>query len=207
MESPTAIPEAVTDLRDLIVQPPRLRTNFDSVLFTRAHPIDDAALSDPILGALCGMLRRHLVQDTNAVGLAAPQLGYPLRVIAVRPNARAGVTVIVNPRVIATTADVATEWEQCLSCPGARVQVERARHIQVEATESTREGYTVTRVVTEYSGFLARVIQHEVDHLDGVTLLVRAGAEGVKAAQRTIAWAAEQTEGARVFLERMEQRA
>lgn len=191
--------QEITDLSDIVGRPPRLRSNFDPLLFRVSSAIAEEGRRSPIVGALCGVLRRYLEQSDGAVGLAAPQLGYPVRVIAVRPNERARALVLVNPRVTHVSTMTDNAKEACLSCPGMTVEVPRARHVRVEYDNLTSDGYTA-HTVQEFSGLTARIIEHEVDHLDGVTLITRAGHAAIGVAARTLQWALEQTEGARAFL-------
>ncbi len=121
---------------------------------------------------------RNLVQDMddtmralNGAGLAAPQIGVSLRLVIfeVRQNPRypdAGVvpyTVLVNPRLEPLGDDMEDGWEGCLSVPGLRGLV--PRHRQLRYTGFDADGQPLDRRV---DGFHARVVQHEVDHLDGI---------------------------------------
>jgi len=124
---------------------------------------------------------RQLIQDLidtvestpNGAGLAAPQIGVPLRLIAVdvtdHPKATVchGPMVIVNPEVV-TGEGSEIGREGCLSLPSITADVRRATRIFVK-------GFTLggDEVSAETSGFEARAIQHEVDHLDGILILDR----------------------------------
>ena len=118
------------------------------------------------------------MEDANGAGLAAPQIHVPLRVVVFQAPAgrtdsgleegeafdqTAPLTVLVNP--VIEIVDPTTEggWEGCLSVPSMRGWVERARHIRYT-------GYDLDgrRVLRSAKGFHARVVQHEVDHLDGI---------------------------------------
>ncbi len=101
----------------------------------------------------------------NAAGLAAPQIGEPLRIVVVdRP-----LTVLVNP-IITPVGDVTdTSFEGCLSVPGMRGEVRRALTVRVEALD--RQG---KKIDMHWTGFRAIVAQHEADHLDGVLYTERA---------------------------------
>jgi peptide deformylase len=102
----------------------------------------------------------------NGVGLAAPQVGVSLRVIVV--DAGEGLLELVNP-VITAAEGCELGNEGCLSIPGMYGEVERCTKVTVEGL--TREG---KKVVLEGEGFLARVLQHEIDHLNGVLFIERA---------------------------------
>jgi len=120
---------------------------------------------------------RRLVDDLRAtmyaadgVGIAAPQIGAPERVIIVgfseNPKGEARLKpnpmVLINPIIMKRSKDTTTEEEGCLSCPGALVPIKRSWQIKVHAS-----GLDGKRFALIADGFLARVIQHEVDHLFG----------------------------------------
>lgn len=113
---------------------------------------------------------------TNGVGIAAPQVGKPFRllIVASRPNARyphapiMEPLVMVNPQLVCHSGEVTKDWEGCLSVPGIRGLVPRYRQIEVEFT--TREGDRIRR---EFTDFVARIFQHECDHLNGMVFLDR----------------------------------
>ncbi|WP_127783131.1 peptide deformylase [Rhodococcus sp. X156] len=147
----------------------------DPVLRTRADEVVDF---DAELRALVQDLTDTMTEHGGA-GIAAPQLGVGLRVFTYDCDGFAG--HLVNP-----TFDVVGEEEQdgpegCLSIPGLRYDCRRA--LQVVARGWNMHGDPVE---IEGSGLLARAIQHEVDHLDGVLFLDRLDAEARKAAMREI---------------------
>ncbi|MBD1935439.1 MULTISPECIES: peptide deformylase [Cyanophyceae] len=116
------------------------------------------------------------VAQANGVGIAAPQVAqsYRLFIVASRPNPRypnapeMEPTAILNPRVIGHSDEVVKGWEGCLSIPGIRGLVPRYRAIEVEYT--SRNGKLQRR---EFTDFVARIFQHENDHLDGIVFLDR----------------------------------
>jgi peptide deformylase len=111
------------------------------------------------------------MRDAYGAGIAAPQIGVSLRVVIfeVAQNPRyphiapVPYTVLVNPVVTALDAYEEEGWEGCLSVPGMRGLVPRARRVRYQGFDQT--GLRIDRTV---EGFHARVVQHEVDHLDGV---------------------------------------
>lgn len=113
---------------------------------------------------------------SNGVGIAAPQVfeSYRLFIVASRPNLRyphaplMEPTAMINPRIIAHSTDVVKDWEGCLSVPGIRGLVPRYRSIEVEYTG--RDGQLYHQELTD---FVARIFQHEYDHLDGIVFLDR----------------------------------
>lgn len=134
-----------------------------------ALPVVD--LEDPALGPLLLDLADTMAA-CNGAGLAAPQIGVPLRVVLFGgggPNPRyPGTppiprTLLINP-VLTPLGEARDEgWEGCLSVPGLRGRVSRWRQLRYQGLDG--EGRLIDRTV---EGFHARVVQHECDHLDGV---------------------------------------
>jgi peptide deformylase len=149
----------------------------DPVLRTRARPVErfDTALRAEVerMGELMG--------DALGVGLAATQLGVLHRLLVYRVQQDARVAALVNPEIEWTGRELETMEEGCLSLPGVLVDVERPIHVRVRALDEQGE-----RIVVEASGLEARVIQHELDHLDGVLILDRTTREQRKEAIRTL---------------------
>ncbi len=112
----------------------------------------------------------------DGAGLAAPQIGVPRRVVifGLQSNPRypevepIPITVLVNPTLEFTSADMESGWEGCLSVPGMRGKVDRYRRIRY--TGFDQYGQAIDR---EAEGFHARVVQHECDHLDGILYPMR----------------------------------
>lgn len=113
----------------------------------------------------------------NGVGIAAPQVFQSLRIIIVasRPNPRypnaplMEPMAMINPEIIWQSQQTCWGEEGCLSVQDTRAQVARAEHLKVRYLNP--QGTTIE---AEYSGFVARIIQHEVDHLDGILFVERA---------------------------------
>jgi peptide deformylase len=116
------------------------------------------------------------VIEAKGVGIAAPQLfrSQRLFILASHPNQRyphapkMPPTAIINPQIIDRNDETQKDWEGCLSVPGIRGLVPRYTKIEVEYT--TREGKLERKIFTD---FIARVFQHELDHLDGLVFLDR----------------------------------
>lgn len=149
----------------------------DPVLRTRARTVDrfDGALRSEVerMGELMG--------DALGVGLAATQLGVLHRVLVYRVQQQAPVAALVNPEVEWVGRETETMEEGCLSLPGVLVDVERPIHVRVRAHDDRGE-----LILVEASGLEARVIQHEIDHLDGVLILDRTARDQRKEAIRTL---------------------
>jgi peptide deformylase len=122
-----------------------------------------------------------LMRDAIGVGLAATQLGALRRMLVFQVGSDAEPTVMVNPEIEWRSEDAATAEEGCLSIPGVVVDVERPLFVRARAVDVKGEPFTV-----EASGLEARVIQHEVDHLDGVLMLDRTEKEQRKGALRAL---------------------
>lgn len=149
----------------------------DPVLRTRARPVtefDDALRAE---------VRRmgELMGDALGVGLAANQVGVLHRLLVYRVQQQAPVAALVNPEIEWLGRDTETMEEGCLSLPAVLVDVERPIHVRVRALDEQGE-----RIVVEASGLEARVIQHEIDHLDGVLILDRTTREQRKEAIRAL---------------------
>jgi peptide deformylase len=123
----------------------------------------------------------ELMRDAIGVGLAATQLGTLRRMLVFQVGSEAEPTVLVNPEIEWRSGDLATAEEGCLSLPGVVVDVERPLHVRARAVDVHGEPLLI-----EASGLEARVIQHEVDHLDGVLMLDRTEKEQRRGALRAL---------------------
>jgi peptide deformylase len=146
----------------------------DPRLLRISEPVrtSDAVLLAELLGDM-----RDTMAALAGAGLAAPQIGVPLRVVIFgtgAPNPRypdaevVPATVLVNPELEPLGADIDEGWEGCLSVPGLRGLVPRYRHLRYRGL--SEHGQPIDRTV---SGFHARVVQHEADHLDGILYPMR----------------------------------
>ena len=149
----------------------------DPVLKSAASPVTD--FDDRLEEEAERMI--GLMRDAIGVGLAATQLGVLRRMVVFQVGAGAQPTVLVNPEIEWRSEDVATAEEGCLSIPGVVVDVERPLFVRARAVDVHGDPLTV-----EASGLEARVIQHEVDHLDGVLMLDRTEKDQRKGALRAL---------------------
>ncbi len=172
---PHVLPPEVAARRDGALK--LVRRFGDPVLKTRAMPISrfDDALREEV--------RRmgRLMDDALGVGLAAPQVGISHRLLVYRVVSGGPLGVLINPEVEWSSRE--DEWmeEGCLSLPAVHVDVERPVHVRVSARDEWGAEQTV-----EASGLEARVIQHEIDHLDGVLILDRTPRGQRKEAMRAL---------------------
>jgi peptide deformylase len=159
-----------------------VRTFGDPVLKSRALPVErfDEGLRQEVARMAA------IMRDALGVGLAATQLGVVHRVLVYKLGDDAPLCALVNPEVEWSSREEETFEEGCLSLPGVHVDVDRPVHVRVRARDEHGD-----ELLVEASGLEARVIQHEVDHLDGVLILDRTTREQRKLAMRSLREAAE----------------
>jgi peptide deformylase len=147
----------------------------DPVLRMKAKEVDE--VDESVTGLVERMTR--LMDEARGVGLAAPQLGILRRVLVYRTADEEPPVALVNPRLVAAAEEVETADEGCLSLGAATVvvEVERPVSVTVEALSPVGE-----EVRVEAEGLEARVIQHELDHLDGMLTIDRTTPEQRRAA-------------------------
>jgi len=154
----------------------------DPVLRARAVPVDKF---DERLAAEVERMGELMV-DALGVGLAATQLGILHRVLVYRVNVEDPVTVLVNPEIEWSSEELEIAEEGCLSLPGVHVDVERHARVRVRARDENGEELEI-----EAEALTARVIQHEIDHLDGILILDRISRAARKEAMREMREARE----------------
>ena len=145
----------------------------DLRLLEKSQPVE--AFGTPQLRELITDMRDTMAH-LNGAGLAAPQIGVPLRVVifGVTRNPRypdaeeVPDTVLVNPVITPIGAEMEEDWEGCLSVPGMRGVVPRFKTLRYQGFDES--GNPIDRSV---AGFHARVVQHECDHLDGILYPMR----------------------------------
>ena len=185
-EQQTATPEETQEPQDRLDPETRARREAalrhvrkygDPVLRTRARPVErfDETLVDEV------SRMGRLMDDALGIGLAATQLGVMHRVLVYRVDQDAPLGVLVNPEIEWSGEEVESLEEGCLSLPGVGVEVERPVRVRVRAVDA--QG---SPLLVEAAGLEARVIQHEVDHLDGVLILDRTSRDQRKQAMRAM---------------------
>lgn len=149
----------------------------DPVLRTVARPVDgfDGELREEI------SWMGQLMHDALGVGLAAPQVGISHRLFVYRVEPDSPIVAVINPELEWTGDDTELGEEGCLSIPGIQVDVERPVHVRVGGLDANGDVVHI-----EAEGLEARVIQHEMDHLDGVLILDRTSKDERKAAMRKL---------------------
>jgi peptide deformylase len=136
---------------------------------------------DPQVAARRAAALAHVRRFGDPIGLAAPQIGVSQQLLVYRLGQDAPVIALVNPELEWSSEDEESFEEGCLSIPGIAVDVDRAIHVRVRAQDELGD----ERVV-EASGLEARVIQHEIDHLNGVLILDRTTKEQRREAIRSL---------------------
>jgi peptide deformylase len=149
----------------------------DPVLKSKASPV---ASFGPELRAEVERMA-SIMRDGMGVGLAATQLGILRRLLVFQAGPDGEPTAIVNPEIEWLSEEAAIAEEGCLSLPRISVDVERPLHARVSGRDAEGE-----EVVIEASGLEARVLQHEIDHLDGVLILDRTERDQRKGALRAL---------------------
>ncbi len=109
--------------------------------------------------------------DENGIGLAGPQIGKNLRIFVIELDDEVR-RVFINPQIISTSQETSFSEEGCLSIPGVYAEIERPAKITIQALNETGKMFTV-----DADGLLARAIQHEYDHLEGILFIDRGDTE------------------------------
>lgn len=138
------------------------------------HPAKPVRLFDKKLMGIIKDMKETLIAATNpkGVGLAAPQIGLPLRIFVTRPTEKSGIRVFINPEIIETSQPEKKKengsLEGCLSIPTIWGDVTRAPKLTLRYQDET--GIEHTEIIT---GFLATIVQHETDHINGILFTQR----------------------------------
>ncbi len=150
----------------------QIRQYPDAALRMKAKEVTE--LDDYLLQLVDRMI--DLMHDAQGVGLAATQVGLLQRLFVFELE-ETGPRAVVNPRLVDVSEDKESDEEGCLSLEGVRVPVERSTKVTLEGTDPNGGD-----VRFELEGLSARVVQHELDHLDGVLIIDRTDAEHRKEA-------------------------
>jgi peptide deformylase len=163
-EAPDEEPESAEERARREAAFAQIRKLGDPVLRTRALEV---STFDSRLRAEVDWMR-GLMDDALGIGLAATQVGTLARLLVYRVEPDSPTVAVINPSIDWRSEETETLEEGCLSIPGIRVDVERSLHVRIGAVDEYAEPLTI-----EASGLEARVLQHEIDHLDGVLMLDR----------------------------------
>lgn len=160
-ETPASAQKPVSPVRgdDIRQRPLRLRLYPDQSLRGVAKHVEACDRHvDALAGDMLEVMHRH-----KGIGLAAPQVGLRLRVIVA--DIGDGPLAVVNPLVVPVGLDSDVMAEGCLSLPGVQLDLRRLMHIELHGADPSGNPLHV-----ELKGLMARVVQHEVDHLDGILI-------------------------------------
>lgn len=151
----------------------------EDVLRQVAVPVEPEEINDEFRVLINEMFETMI--EANGVGLAAPQVDISKRffVVIADDDVR---RVFINPQIVATSSDLVDYEEGCLSIPKIYEKIKRPSQVTVQALDENGKKFQL-----EADGLLARVIQHENDHLDGIVFIDRGDAEFKKEAEETMA--------------------
>lgn len=138
-----------------------LRTNSDEILRKKCRAVDE--MTDRIKITIKDMI--ETMYESQGVGLAAPQIGILRRIFVVDAQDGEGIRIFINPEILERSGSQ-VDYEGCLSLPGKQEEVDRADYVKIRALDEKFEEF-----VLEAEGVLARIIQHENDHLDGILFI------------------------------------
>jgi peptide deformylase len=192
-----AVPSGVEEAVDLEAEPvkPRLEELDPETRERRDKALRQVRkLGDPVLRATALPVERfdetlkatiermgELMRDSLGIGLAASQIGVLQRVFVYRVDPDDAVTAVVNPVLEEASAELEAAEEGCLSLPGVHLDVERPASVRLRGQNGEGDA-----LVIEASGLQARVIQHELDHLNGTLILDRVSREQRREAMRAL---------------------
>jgi peptide deformylase len=153
-------------MKDFIQNPPTEIVKYpDPILLQKAQPVSE--INEDVKQACSIMF--DLMYQFKGVGLAGPQAGLPYRIfVANHTGAKDKERVFINPKIIYTGNRTSTAEEGCLSLPGVRVAVTRPHKVSLQAydLDGNLQKYT-------FEGLMGRIVQHEIDHLDGVLINIK----------------------------------
>lgn len=138
-----------------------LRKDGEEVLRQQAKPV---TRFDHVLARLLDDMTESLYHY-EGVGLAAPQIGISKQIVVI-DTGESGLLELVNPKIVSRSEEEEVDFEGCLSFPGLYGEVSRAQRVTVAAQDRNGEHYEI-----EAEGLLARALQHEIDHLNGILFI------------------------------------
>ena len=150
----------------------------EEVLRKKSVPVLPEEINDEFRALLSEMFTT--MDEANGVGLAAPQININKRFFVVTADDDVR-RVFINPEIISTSAELSEYEEGCLSIPKIYETIVRPAKVTVQALDENGKHFTL-----DAEGLLARIIQHENDHLDGIVFIDRGDAEFAKKAEETM---------------------
>lgn len=147
--------------RDIVIHPSDLLKQKSSEVFEFGYTLE--SLVEEMI---------DVMYFARGAGLAAPQLGYAQRVVVIDPSngeQNDNLRILVNPRITWSSPQRVVDKEACLSIPNVLVDVDRATTVEIEYQDVKGQTHHVC-----YTGWAARIVQHELDHLDGILIIDRA---------------------------------
>lgn len=139
----------------------------NQILRTVCEKIPDEFFNTSILKNLCAKMK-EIADNHDGIGIAAPQLGVPVRIIYITPNKK-NRFIIINPKIIEVSSRKILESEGCLSLPEIYGTVIRPEKIIVQGYDENGELFEINA-----DELVSRIIQHEIDHLDGILFIDKA---------------------------------
>ena len=170
----------------------------EEILRKVAEPIKAEEINDDFRAFIEEMF--EAMKDADGVGLAGPQAGISKRVFVAMADDNVK-RVFINPQIIYTSAELCDYEEGCLSIPQVYESIQRPKKVTVQALDENGRPFTL-----EADGLLARIIQHENDHLDGKLFIDRGDPEFAKATEEQFAKKAAKLEKRRLEKEAKERR-
>lgn len=137
----------------------------EEIIRQKCIPVEESEINDELRSTFEEMF--STMEDANGVGLAAPQVGIKKRFFVLRADDDIR-RVFINPQIISTSQELSDYEEGCLSLPGFNENIRRPARVTCAALNEHGKAFTV-----EADGLLARIIQHENDHLDGIVYIDR----------------------------------
>jgi peptide deformylase len=160
-----------------------------ALMLVRQYPDPVLRIAADPVGEVDGDVKRlvermsEVMRQAHGVGLAAPQLGILRRILVYRVSSDGDIHVLINPELRERSEETESDTEGCLSLLGGDLQVPVERHVRVVVAAVDADG---NHVEVDAEGLEARVIQHEIDHLDGVLIVDRAEKDDRKTALRDL---------------------
>ena len=133
----------------------------NNILRAQSQEVTD--ILSPGIQTLISDMKETLTRASNGIGLAAPQIGKNLRIFVIAPELELNQTVFINPIIVKISSEITLMEEGCLSVPSHYGKINRATSLKVEASNERGRKFKM-----KADGLIAQLVQHEIDHLDGI---------------------------------------